>query len=125
MHYKDKIISAYAERACTDISKKVIKDLRKMTEGIQSGDDSPLKNIWDEVCVQMQGEQSLMWEAYEDIINRLIQAYLNPWIKKFWRPSGCKLIMGKAGTGTIRRLKTKMKADSMKNVNSTLLKLNL
>ena len=48
-----------------------------MTEGMQSGDDTPLKNIWDEVCVQMQTEQSALWEAYEDTMLRLIEYEMN------------------------------------------------
>lgn len=30
-----------------------------------SGDDSVLKNTWEEICVQVQGEKSFFWEAYE------------------------------------------------------------
>jgi hypothetical protein len=56
MKYKDKIIQYVATGACKDISAKTIRTLRKMTEGRQSGDDTPLRNIWDEVCVQMQTE---------------------------------------------------------------------
>ena len=73
MYYKDKIISAIANEACQNISGKVIRDLRKMTEGMQSGDDSCLKTIWDEVCVQMKDEQSVMWDAYEETILALIE----------------------------------------------------
>ena len=56
MKYKDKIIQHVAAEACKEISAKTIRALRKMTEGMQSGDDTPLRNIWDEVCVQMQTE---------------------------------------------------------------------
>jgi len=44
-----------------------------MTEGMQSGDDSPLKNVWDEICVQVQGEESIMFDAYLDTIRSFIQ----------------------------------------------------
>ncbi len=57
---------------------KVIRDLRKITEGMQSGDDSPLKNVWDEICVQMQTEESVMWEVYLDVISSLIKSELKP-----------------------------------------------
>jgi hypothetical protein len=72
MQYKDTILEHVAEQACQEISRQVIKDLRRMKEGLQSGDDSPLRNIWDEVCVQMQTEQSVMWEAYEETILPMI-----------------------------------------------------
>lgn len=71
-----KIITKVALSACKKISGKVVKDLRKMTEGMQSGDDSPLKTIWDEVCVQVQGEQSVMWEFYTETICDLIRREL-------------------------------------------------
>ena len=43
MIYKDKFIQKVAENACDQVSKNVIKDLRKMKDGMQSGDDSGLK----------------------------------------------------------------------------------
>lgn len=43
-----------------------------MTDGMQSGDGTFLKNIWDEVCVQVQGEESAMFDTYSDIIQFLI-----------------------------------------------------
>ena len=40
---------------------------------MQSGDDTPLKNIWDEVCVQVQGQESVLWEdGYVPTIKSLI-----------------------------------------------------
>lgn len=72
MNYQDKIISDLAEATCKRLSRKVIRSLTKMTDWMQSGDDTPLKNIWDEVCVQVQGEQSVMWDAYLDTIQSLI-----------------------------------------------------
>lgn len=72
MNYKDNIIADISGRECKRLSMKVIRFLQKMTEGMQSGDDSPLKNIWDEVCVQVQGEESVLWDAYLDTIQALI-----------------------------------------------------
>lgn len=72
MKYKDAVLDYISDKACEEISRTVIKDLRKMTEGMQSGDDTPLKNVWDEVCVQMQSEPSYMWDAYEDTILGMI-----------------------------------------------------
>ena len=73
MNYKDKIISAFARIGCEKVSGNVIRDLRKMTEGMQSGDDSNLKNIWDEICVQVQDVESAMWDFYVDVMGSLIQ----------------------------------------------------
>ena len=59
------IIRALAEDVAQRITRRSIAALQKITEGLGSGDDSELKTVWDEVCVQMQFEQSVMWEAYE------------------------------------------------------------
>lgn len=73
MNYRDKIIEDIAEGRCRKISGKVVCELQKMTEGMLSGDDTPLKNVWDEICVQVQGEESIMWDAYMDTIKSVIQ----------------------------------------------------
>src|SRR5688500_13420926 len=72
MEYQDEIISGLANKACEAISGKVIRALTKMTDGMQSGDDSGLKNVWEEICVQVQGEESVFWEAYLETIESLI-----------------------------------------------------
>jgi len=75
--YKDDIIDYYAEKACKRISQKIIRKLQKMTEGMLTGDDSPLKNIWEEVCVQVQWEEFTVWDLYlytiKDIIIRELE----------------------------------------------------
>jgi hypothetical protein len=63
MDYKDRIILQIAQSACDRVAKKVIRNLQRMTDCL-SGDDSPLKNVWDEICVQVQYEESFMWEVY-------------------------------------------------------------
>jgi hypothetical protein len=78
MYYKNKIISAFANDGCKEVSGKVIKKLRTMREGMHSGDDSPLKNIWDEICVQVQIQESQYWELYEDTAKGLILSELKP-----------------------------------------------
>lgn len=44
---------------------------------MQSGDDSGLRNVWDEVCVQVQGQESVMWDVYLDTISGIIAGYLS------------------------------------------------
>ena len=48
MEYKDKIITAVAEKACEQVAIAVIKVLRADKESRLSGDDSGLQNVWDE-----------------------------------------------------------------------------
>lgn len=77
MNFKDIIISTIADNACEKISRKIVLRLQKMTEEMQSGEDTPLKNLWDEVCVQVQGEESWMWDLYLLMINRYIADEVN------------------------------------------------
>jgi hypothetical protein len=37
-----------------------------------SGEDSGLANIWEEICVQVRGEQSLVWDVYDFTVRALI-----------------------------------------------------
>lgn len=45
-----------------------IRDLQRMQDCLLSGDDSPLRSIWEEICVQQQGEASFSWHAYQETI---------------------------------------------------------
>jgi len=72
MVYRNKIISWLAESECEKVCRKTIRVLQKMTEEMQSGDDTPLKNLWDEVCVQVQHQQSMFWNAYLEIIQNIV-----------------------------------------------------
>jgi hypothetical protein len=53
-----------------------IRELQAMNDSamLQSGDDSGLKTVWDEICVQQQHEQSISWPVYEETIRALIAA---------------------------------------------------
>lgn len=77
MNYRDKIIQHVSDEACQKISKEIIKELKRMKKGLPSGDDSGLKTIWDELCVQAQVEYSVMWDAYEDTMLRMIEAEID------------------------------------------------
>ena len=77
MDPRDRIISRIADHECERISRKVIRSLQRMTEGMQSGDDSVLRNVWDEVCVQVQGQESLMWDGYLDTMSGMIASCLS------------------------------------------------
>jgi hypothetical protein len=76
MDQKVNIIMTTADKACKQISRKVAGELRKMTDGMQSGAGSPLENIWDEICVQVQEQKSALWEYYLYAIRNLIEIEL-------------------------------------------------
>jgi hypothetical protein len=56
------------------ITDKVICQLEIITDKnmLQSGEDSGLKNVWEEYCVQVQDEESFLWEAYRHTILQCI-----------------------------------------------------
>lgn len=59
------------------ITKQTIRSLKTFgREVMLSGDDSGLKNIWEEICVQFQWEESFHWDAYEDLIQKVILGIL-------------------------------------------------
>ncbi|MBI2320562.1 MAG: hypothetical protein HYU88_00290 [Chloroflexi bacterium] len=59
------LIAQLAERASKRIARRTVVALQRMKDGLQSGEDSGLRNLWDEICVQMQGQQSVFWDLYD------------------------------------------------------------
>jgi hypothetical protein len=43
-----------------------------------TGDDSPLTSVWEEICVQVQGEESFYWEAYLETIDQYASSLVTP-----------------------------------------------
>ena len=76
MNPSDQIVIAIADRESKRLARRVIRHLQSMTDCLQSGDDSPLANVWDEVCVQVQGQESFFGEAYLDTITGVILGHL-------------------------------------------------
>ena len=53
-----------------EIAKKVVRKIKQLKDEsmLLSGDDSGLKNVWEEYCVQIQGEESFYIHIYENIV---------------------------------------------------------
>lgn len=66
MSYPERVLWRIADCECERISRKTILALQRLTEPdcLLSGPETNLKNAWDEICVQMQGEKSFFWDAY-------------------------------------------------------------
>jgi len=64
MNHRDEIISSFADQGCKRISDISNFALQAMSDGMQSGDDTPLENLWDELCGQVQYRQSMFYDAY-------------------------------------------------------------
>ena len=64
-----RIVQALAESVCQHVSDKTIRALQGMTDAnmLLSGDDSGLINVWEEICVQLQNEESFYWDTYVEI----------------------------------------------------------
>lgn len=65
------------EELAWQIEKVVIthtkRSLRQLKgDSMLSGDDSLLRNVWDEICVQQQGEESFYWSAYQETIDQIL-----------------------------------------------------
>jgi len=74
MHPKDQIISQVASAALEKVSRRLITALQKMKGPyLQSGIDSGLTNVWDEVCIQVRTQYSVYWDAYEATIYPMIE----------------------------------------------------
>jgi len=71
MSHYEKIVSDLADSTCERVSNRVIRALVAMTRGADSGEPSILRNVWDEVCVQVQHEPSIYWEDYLRLVNSL------------------------------------------------------
>jgi len=73
-------VEKIAEAAYKRYANKVIAELQSMgREAMQSGDDSPYNNVWEEYAAQVQGEESVFWEMYEEMVEQwcgaIVQAF--------------------------------------------------
>lgn len=55
------------------LSGKAISVLKKLKgDNLLSPDDYGLKNVWEEICIQKQAEESVFWNTYEETIEMVI-----------------------------------------------------
>lgn len=76
MDFRDRILYQIADEIFLRITRKVIRNLQSNTTTL-SGDDSGLKNAWDEICVQVQDEYSIYWEDYLSVVNNYVQHHVS------------------------------------------------
>lgn len=65
------IVRALAEHCCKRITRSTIRWLQNIDVKL-SGDDSELANPWDEICAQVQYEQSVCWDVYQESIESYV-----------------------------------------------------
>lgn len=69
------IVRAVSQEAASRITRKVINGLQRMKHTL-SGDDSDLKTTWDEICVQVQYEESYCWDTYDETVRVYLESYV-------------------------------------------------
>ena len=69
------IVKRVAELCAERITRKTIRDLQQLHDTL-SGQGSGLTSAWDEICVQVQRELSVSWEAYVLTVQSLVEAYV-------------------------------------------------
>jgi hypothetical protein len=67
MDARQRIISDAAQHLRSPLVRSLLRYLKSLPANL-SGDDSGLRNVWQEICVQVQGEDSLYWDVYEETI---------------------------------------------------------
>ena len=67
------IVSALADDVTQSIAYQVLDRLEDDTD-VKFPEDSGLRNIWEEVCVQIQGQHSSIWPAYDETVFEYVSA---------------------------------------------------
>lgn len=70
---ESEIVRLMADKIAERVARKAIKKLQQM-KYTMSGDDSVLKSIWDDLCVQVQYDESLFWESYDDTVHNIVES---------------------------------------------------
>ena len=77
MRIEQHIVAAWAKQLSDKLLKESISALEQMDSSeMLSGDDSGLKNVWEEICVQVQDEQSFFWDTYVETMESLLSGYV-------------------------------------------------
>lgn len=71
-----RLVAAIAEEATSRIARGVVRDIQQLKD-LHSGDDSGLENTWDEICVQIQGTESIFWDMYDQMVRDLVEAHID------------------------------------------------
>ena len=72
MRIEQHIVAAWATQLTDKIIHDAINTLTEMDSTAMLSGDSGLKNVWEEVCVQVQDEQSFFWDTYVETMESLL-----------------------------------------------------
>jgi hypothetical protein len=68
---QSEIIWQLSNAVCQRVTQEAIAHLQGITlkEALALGPHSGLRNTWEEICVQVQFEESVIWEVYEEMVD--------------------------------------------------------
>ena len=70
------LVVEMADRITERSVNRCLRRLQALRDGLQLGEDTGLISIWDEVCVQVQTERTIVWWAYESTIRSIVMGEL-------------------------------------------------
>lgn len=76
IHSESDIVEAVAKQATQRIARKIAAEFQRMRIK-HSGDDSPLKTTWDEICVQIQHDRSILWDVFDETVRAVAGGHID------------------------------------------------
>lgn len=76
MTVEERLLATFADRVVGHVVRRAIRVLRQIKDARLSGDDSRLADAWDEICVQVQLEQSVYWDCYDETARSIVKREL-------------------------------------------------
>jgi hypothetical protein len=71
-------IESLVEEAYSAHAQAVIAGMKSIgREGMQSGEDSPYQDLWEEFAAQIQGQQSVFFSMYESTVGQFCYAQID------------------------------------------------
>lgn len=80
MNPYERIVSEIADACSGRLVKRVVRRLQRIPITL-SGEDSGLQNAWDDTCAQVQQEQSVFWEMFDEMVESAIEAELGKMVR--------------------------------------------
>lgn len=74
MKTESDVIEKFSQDISNRLVRSCIRDLKKIKDCLSS-DDTELENAWEEICIQVQIEESLFWESYDSLVTDIISRY--------------------------------------------------
>ena len=70
---ESRIVRSLAHEACRRITRRVIREFQQRNGKLLSGEDPGLRSAWEEICVQVQAEESVFWDAYLEDLKQALE----------------------------------------------------